>query len=131
MKLPSIKKILSESFTGLEWAPRLLGPLNLFIEQVVQGLNNKLTISENLDGMVKTIRVDGTYPQEFQWTRSSRPAIAFVGNIVPVGSAPTPTDAISLYWDYDGNGNFRVQDLPGLSASMTNKYDVTIVALAG
>lgn len=129
MKLPSIKKILSESFADLEWAPRLLEPLNAFIESIVQGLNNQLTISENMDGVVKTLLVDGTYPQKFVWSRTGKPTVAFIGGLSPVGSATTPADAVSLYWDYDGQGGFRVLDIPGLAATTTNKYYVTIVAL--
>lgn len=129
MKLPSIKKILTENFADLEWAPRLLDPLNAFIESVVQGLNNQLTISENFDGVVTRLVVDGIYPQKFQWKRTAKPTVAFIGGISPIGSATTPTDAVSLYWDYDGQGGFRVLDVPGLAATTTNKYSVTIVAL--
>lgn len=209
MKLPSIKKILTETFPDLKWMPQLLSPLNQFMEQIVQGLNRGLTISENFDAVVKTIELDGTWPAKFKWERTNRPTVAFVGyvrektgahterhgfyaldseessggstsenldvsgllssdtvlavtqktkgtNTVALVAYDDPTDGhivarwtadpgagavirvlverggspIDLDWEYTGDGFFRINGMPGLKPSSTNKFLATIVAFA-
>jgi hypothetical protein len=131
MKLPSIKKILTENFAEFEWAPRLLEPLNTFIEAIVQGLNNQLTIGENMDGVVQRVLIDGNYPVRFKWKPTMRPTVAWIGAIHALSGEYMGGAAVSLAWGYDGEGNFIIKDVPGLSASVANKYYITIIALSG
>ncbi len=130
-KLSSIKKILTESFPDVKWIGVLLAPLNQFIEEVNRALNNELTVAENMDGAVKTVTVDGTYPLKFQWKRSSRPTVAWIGYIRETQGEHTDMGAaVSMDWEWSG-GYFQINAIPGLSASPTAKYFVTVVALAG
>lgn len=141
--LSSIKRILAESFPELKWMPQLLAPLNQFIEEINRALNNELTVGQNMNGVVKDVVVDGTYPVRFKWSRASRPRVAWIGAVFPVsGSAVVThvyddtgaverTAAVSLDWEFDGAGFFKINGIHGLAASASDKYTVTIVALAG
>lgn len=130
-RLSSIKRILTESFPEVKWIGVLLAPINQFIEEVNRALNNELTIGENFDGMVKVVTADGTYPIKFLWTRKSRPLVAWIGYIREIDGEHTNLGgAVSLDWEYSG-GFFKVNALPGLSASSADKFFVTIVAMAG
>jgi hypothetical protein len=131
-RLSSIKRILTESFPEVKWIGTLLAPINQFIEEVNRALNNELTFADNFDGMVKTITADGTYPVKFQWTRKSRPVVAWIGYIREIDGEHTNLGAaVSLDWEYTGDGTFKINALPGLSASAADKFYVTIVAMAG
>ena len=131
-QLPSLKRILSESFPEVKWIGRLLGPLNQFIEEVVRALNNELTIAANMDGVVKTVMVDGTYPVKFLWTRASRPTVAWIGQCREVSGPHTPLGAaLFLDWEFTGDGQIKINEIAGLSDSPTAKFYVTIIALAG
>jgi hypothetical protein len=141
--LSSIKRILSESFPEVKWIDRLLGPLNQFIEEVNRALNNQLTVAANMDGVVRTVEIDGTFPVKFKWPRAARPTAAWIVNVQRVGggdvvqhayddvAAVERDAAISLLWEFDGNGNFVVNAVPGLAASGAAKHTITIIALAG
>ncbi len=131
-RLSAIKRILTESFPDVKWISVLLAPLNQFIEEVNRALNNELTFSENFDGVVKTVTVDGTFPLKFMWTRSKRPTVAWIGYCREVSSNHVAlASGIALDWEYSGDGFFKINAVPGLSASATAKYYLTIVALAG
>ncbi len=130
--LSSIKRILSESFPELKWMPQLLAPLNQFIEEMNRALNNEITVSQNMDGVVKDVVIDGTFPVKFKWTRQSKPRVAWIGGCRELsGTHITFTDPIFLDWEFAGEGFFKINGVPGLTATPTNKFNLTIVALTG
>lgn len=133
-KLPSQKKILKEIFSKKEqeWISLLLEPLNRFMEEVTNALNNALTFGENLDAEVKKITVDGNYPVTFKLARKNRPVAAWVGQCREVTENHVVLAApISLDWEIRSDGMFQVNDVVGLTVSPENKYYVTIVLLNG
>ena len=130
--LPSIRRILTESFPGVSWISTLLSPINAFFEGVYTALNNELTIGQNMNGVVKSITLDGTFPVKFMWTRSAAPTIAWLGYCRQVaGTTYSYTDAVSPIWEYDGEGNFVLNGVPGLDFTLGRKFLIRIIAITG
>ena len=133
MRVPSIKRILPERFPDQKWIPELLSPLNQFMEQVAQGINNGLRIGENFDGVVRTVVVDMTqtnpFPVKFQWTRTSPPSVAWIGRARQVSGTHTNfTSALFIDWEMADDGSFKINAIPGLPG--LKKFNVTVIALA-
>lgn len=57
MRTPEFRPLAREDFTEAPWIEKLLRPLNSFLTQVRAGLQNGLTLSENLNAEVKTLDV--------------------------------------------------------------------------
>jgi hypothetical protein len=142
MRVPSVKRILTETFPDVKWIGALLEPINRFFEEVARGLNKQLTITENMDGIVKKLRIDGTYPVTFKWERAALPTVALIGKVARTNGGDVVThlyddtgtverrSAVSLDWDFTSDGYVRVKEVLGLAASNSTPYEVTIIVLA-
>lgn len=133
-KLPTQKRITPETFPDQEkWIPQLLEPLNRFMEEVTRALNNELTVNENLDAVVRTVELDGTYPVKFKWERKNRPRAAWIGQCRETSeNHVTLSTPIYLDWVYTQEGMFQINDVVGLTGpSASNKFNLTIIAIAG
>ena len=133
-QLPTQKRITPESFPDQEkWIPKLLEPLNRFMEDVNRALNNQLTVNENMDAVVRTVQLDGTYPVKFKWERKNRPKAAWIGQCREISENHVVfTTALYLDWEYTQDGMFQINDVAGLTGeSPTNKFNLTVVAIAG
>lgn len=63
MKIDATKRISPESIPDApDWLPKLLTPLNSFMEQVITGLQGKLTIADNV--LSKEIELPFTHGTE-------------------------------------------------------------------
>lgn len=125
MKLPSIKRLVQEEIdTKTGWLPKLLSPLNSFLESVYQALNKGLTVKDNLDGEVKDIELDGTYPYLIKWDRKSPPKAAWI-----VYSDTTPSAGVFLHWEYTVNGQFSIKAVEGLSPTSASKVTIRVIIL--
>jgi hypothetical protein len=132
-QIPSFRRILRERFpTDLEWMDALLSPLNKFMEDVTLALQKRLTIADNLDGEVKTIEVNGTYPVKLAWGRTQKPTIGYLGGLeLSDGTTVTLSNAITPLWEYNQAGEVQINDVVGLDDSSTKKYKVKMVFLVG
>lgn len=133
-QLPTQKRITPESFPDQEdWIPKLLEPLNKFMEEVTRALNNQITVNENLDAVVKTVQLDGVYPVKFRWERKNRPKAAWIGQCREISENHTTiTTALYLDWEYTQDGMFQINNVAGLStATPSNKFNLTVIAIAG
>ncbi|NIU02122.1 MAG: hypothetical protein GWN01_14815, partial [Nitrosopumilaceae archaeon] len=68
-RLPPLKKLHPGNIT-LEKLTRLF---NQFFNDIIYSLNRRLTVSENMDGEIRVIELDGNFPVTFTWTRPSPP----------------------------------------------------------
>jgi hypothetical protein len=121
------------------WIDRLLGPLNLTIQQILQALQTNLTFEDNVVGQIRQFKVT-TGPnyvanKEFTtiivpwlFANKKRPQAVLVGQIVqPSNQLPTYQAVIAAGWLYDGTGAIRIPFLTGLADNST--YDITFVIL--
>lgn len=129
--IPSLKKILRDRFpSDLKWMPSLLNPLNKFMEDVTLGLNKRLTITDNFDGKILSVEVDGTYPKNLAWDRSLQPKVGWIGKIQrSSGDAVSLSNAIFLVWSFNQEGQIQIDDVPGLDDATNKKYLLTLTFL--
>lgn len=131
-QLPTVRRILAESFPEVKWISTLLSPINQFFEGVYTALKNELTIGDNMSAMVRAVTLDGTFPQQFMWTRPRPPTIAWIGACrQTTGTTFTYSDALWLDWEYDGEGNLIINGVPGLDFTSGRKYEIRVVAVSG
>jgi hypothetical protein len=132
-QIPSHKRIIRDLFPAdLTWMPRLLSPLNKFMEDVTSGFNKRLTIADNFDGEIKSVVFNGTYPVNLAWNRPSKATIGLIGKIEMVdGSDITLSQAIVLNWQYNQSGQIQINDVIGLDDTVSKQYRLTLVFLVG
>jgi hypothetical protein len=79
-RVPPLQRLKIEDFKGQEeWIGKLVGPLNTFMEQVTSALNKNLTINDNMQALIKTVTLDGSYPVRIPWGRAGKPSVVLVG----------------------------------------------------
>ncbi len=90
-KISQITTIRTEDFPSEErkWMPRLLTPLNLFITNTTQLLNNGLNFVTNVQAQDQNFQFAyAGEPQKFRWTLAMPPRVLWLGqcteNAVPV-----------------------------------------------
>lgn len=129
MKIPPLKPLKNSQFPDLGWFPRLSSPINSFMQEIINGLNKKLTFKENMDCEIKEVIIDGSYPVKTSWERDSKPTGLWMTNIRRVDGADTNlSEGITIEWSYS-NGVININNVVGLSASATDKYTLTIIAI--
>jgi hypothetical protein len=132
-QIPQTKRLVTEDFDGQqEWIGKLIDPLNSFMQETVQLVNQSLTFSENFNGAILSIVWTGS-AKSVAWRLKAKPVAAWLGSIRehPSNAVPTGLSAFNLVWDFTQAGEFRLVEVPGLSASASNPYKLTIVAVAG
>lgn len=111
------------------WLGKLFLQLNEFFTSVFVALARGLTRSENLRSTVKAITFttlaipDNTFPVAVKHDLGQRPTDVWVGRLRRVDGAAI-TDAWSLTWDLDSNGNLSVR-FQGLDAS--TQYEARLI----
>lgn len=119
MKLTS-QKVLIESFKEQKWIAPLLSILNLFMNDVVNGINgNQITIDDNLYQELKEIEFvnDATnLPLKFNAKFQKNPKALQI--IYCYNKTDAVTEAITSLpvWTYT-NGVFQISSITGLTAS--------------
>lgn len=126
-KIPTQKRISEEDFQDQKkWIGKLLNPLNTFMEQMSDALNNGLTVGENMDAVFRTIEFT-SYPYSFKWDRKNRPASIVVGACNQV-----LTDAPYVNWSFDsGTGTIKVASVTGITPTPASKYRLTLTIYTG
>jgi hypothetical protein len=132
-KLPPQKRILPENFPDQsKWIPRLLEPMNRFMEDINRALNNQLTFSENLSSEVRTVQVDGNYPLRMPWALKAKPIGAWIIACREIsGNHTVFTTPLFLDWEYNEAGQFQINSVVGLTATATDKFNLTYIAITG
>lgn len=133
MKLPGFKTIISTDYPASYKAllDQLGLSINNAIQSILQALNGKLSIADNLLAAEKdiTLSVDasGVPTQQVFISTSfgSQPRTLFVGNVTnSTNSSIYPTSGVFASWTLTGNG-IQINHLTGLLPG--NSYIVRIV----
>lgn len=133
-KLPTIKRITEEVFPSdvKKWLPKLLAPLNQFMEQLTNALNKNLTVRENFSGDIIEATLDGNFPLNIAYGLKAPPKIAILGSCVEAeGIHSIPLAALYLDWSFSSNGTFQINEVVGLTPSATSKYRINILIFTG
>lgn len=124
-KLPTIQPLKGSD------VPSILKPLNQFITDVTRAFNKRLTVTENMDGAIIPVIVDGIFPVFVTWERPNPPVAIWVGKCWEISQVHVvPTVAIGIDWEFY-DGKVKINAVPGCPASMTNKFNLTLVAITG
>lgn len=126
-----MSKILSQTFSveGFQdqksWIGKLFGPLNQFILQVYQALQNNLTVSENLYQEILTYTVaneTSNFPIKLSAKFKQYPeAVTLIH--CKATDATYPSAAPLLQWDFN-DGTLIINSISGLTAS--KKYTIKL-----
>jgi hypothetical protein len=133
--LPKIRRLVVEDFPDQkDWIGKLLLPLNEFMESVNQALDKNLALEENVSAQIKELSfqtrstVSATFPLYFKLTLTRKPIGVLVVRAIEDDAAPaTLTTAVWAYWELTQDGQIKISNLSGLSASQ--KYKVTFVVI--
>jgi len=92
---------------------RLASPLNAFMSQSINAMNQNLTFGENFRGEVKQFEFSQTSKvKTFKYSAAGRPSHVTITKLSKV-----PQTAITPYWEHDGKGNVTVTIVGDLNAS--------------
>ncbi len=133
-KLPTIKRITEEVFPSdvKKWLPKLLAPLNQFMEQLTNALNKNLTVKENFSGDIIEATLDGDFPLNIAYSLKAPPKVAILGYCMETeGTHAVPAAGLYLDWDFASNGTFQINEVVGITPSATSKYKVNILIFTG
>lgn len=131
-KIGSTKKILAESFAPEDraMAQTLGGILNPLLESIVQALNKRLNIADNLDMEIKQFRVDvsaGNITTDIKVrTELQQVTGALVINVTEA-TATTPSGPVQAQGIVRNGNVVNIQTLTGLETD--GKYTVTLLLI--
>lgn len=133
------RRINVEDLPGApNWVPTLINPINLTQEDLVSFFDGRITIGDNVNGMLYSTSfstpadyLTGGF-NSFAWnyTGKFQPKNVLIGSIVctkPVEDIIVPT---SVYWTYNNGvspNQVRVKYVAGLKASQT--YSINLLVL--
>jgi len=133
MKTPELQRLILEEFPGQQdWIEKLIGPINLFFQTVVNALNKQLTFRENIDCEFYEQRVTGAYPVDLAWTRKAAPRAAWIAYAREAdGEHVTFTSPLFLDWEFTSDGQFRINDIVNLGDTDAAPFNIRIIAITG
>ncbi len=129
----SYSKIRPEDYPKQkEFMPSLSSIINLSFTSLVQLFNKNITFRENIAGDILTVNIDGNFPVNVRWTNKSMPIAAWIGKCYETSGKHTNySSALFLDWEMLSNSEFRINAIPGLTATTANPFKLTIVAITG
>lgn len=131
-QLPKQKKIIPEDFPKEKFMPQLLQPINEFFETVTSALNKNLTFKENIASEILTVNIDGVFPIKLKWENKNRAVSAWLGSCRETsGTHVALITPLYLDWEMNSAGQFQINNIVGLTASSSNKFTATIIAITG
>lgn len=138
----TVTTFLKEDFKGQEaWIDTLLGPLNSFMQQVANALNNTLSFADNFNASIKQIdvRVDPTtYATTFANLTVAHglkgnpvgvQVIRVFNKALPAVGTSGATVGVSVDWDLSSGGQIKVRNISGLTPGQN--YVVTLLFIGG
>ena len=131
MKPPSVNRINPNDLGEIgEKLRNFLLNLNNFTVQVVNGLNNNLTLEENITCEIKqvTLALNPFTVQKFKLTKlKTVPSVILLGNIKKVSPAATTTGAGAVTLEWDSNGDSVFLNAVNGTFSAGALYQLTLV----
>jgi hypothetical protein len=131
---PRFKRLSVEDFKEAPpWMLLLFQTLNEALGGLSDALSRRLTRSENMRSQTKDIEVEtgasvaDTFPLTIKLEDSLSdlaPQLVWPGKVDTLKGDP-PTDAVSLLWRLDADGNVQITHIAGLGASQ--RYRVRLV----
>lgn len=109
-----------------KWIPRLLTPLNLFVTNVTQLLNGRLTFVNNIPA--QDIAFDFTYagtPQQLAWSIPLQPKILWIGQAYQ----GTTAIAVAFTWSFNASTSIvsiNFLNLDGTSLTLGQNYKIYV-----
>lgn len=131
-QVPSIRRIVAESFKDVPWINRLAYPINTFMEQTISLFQKNLNFTDNFDGQLLNLVADGQYPLLVKWDRPNKPAAIWIGAIYRTsGEEVSFTNALFIKWTFNESRQIEISDILNLDDSSTKKYNITIIGVTG
>ena len=130
MKILANRRIVLEEFPDEEqkWLPKLLSPLNAFLEAAYTAFAGRLTIEENLTGEKYQFKVQspasGNSTLQARWEKINPPTVVLLGQVTTKAGL-APTAVVGIIWTY-ANKEISIT-LTGLAAN--TEYVVNIVGI--
>ena len=104
---------------------------NQFVNDIIYALNRRLTFTDNFDGIVHTVELDGVFPKRVDWPRPQQPKGLWPIKLTRSDLTPTALSAgYVIEWEYD-DGQISIINTPGLTSSSSDKYQLTFIAVIG
>jgi len=143
--IPEFRRILKEDLTAApDWIDGMITPINLFFEQVYNAMNKKLSINDNVNGMVYSgqFSTPSTYSDganinfnkfSFNYTGSFNPRSILIGNINLNSSyATTQIKPVFVDWTLSTTALsstpiITINYITGLIAS--SSYNITLLCI--
>lgn len=132
MNLSSGSKLKVEEYPEAgPWFPMFARFFNKIMQELYTLTSRRLTITDNMDGMVKTVELDGTWPVSFSWTATSKPVAIVAGGLFRKDGLDLDlAAAYSIDWSYL-NGTVSINGTPGLTPTSSTRYYLTLVGYGG
>ena len=124
MKILSNRRIILEDFPEEQrkWLPKLLSPLNQFLESTYAALNKNLTLEDNIRGKKFVFDIGaGTTTIEAKWDAPERPSLVLLGQVTTEAGDATAL-VIGIIWTYAA-GSVSIT-LTGLDAGLGHKVNI-------
>lgn len=131
MKLTPQKFTLESFGTQSSWIGPLLSGLNSFLNDVVIGFTNQITVSENLYQEIKEIKFKNTtssFPLRFRTKFNVNPQGMYMIFIYD-NTTSSPAALNPAFEWYFSNGEIIIDSISGLTASST--YTIRLLVIFG
>lgn len=128
MKLSTQKFSVEQFQDQKSWIDKLFGPLNNFMAQVYQGLNNQLTVADNLYMEFKSLQFvneSSMFPIKFRTKYNKYPEMVVVGKCIDSDGAYSSVHPL-VTWTFS-NQTLEIQSISGLTAS--KKYTIKLLII--
>lgn len=125
--VPEAQEIIVENFKkeDQDAASKIAASFNDFTIQMIQAVNQSLTVDENMLGETRTFAFDeNSLEKTFKYNGNGTPRHLVISRV-----DKEPGSAIFPYWSQDGKGNVTVKILGTLTPGI--KYNITFIILAG
>lgn len=125
--VPESQEILVENFKkeDREVAGLIAGSFNTFNLQMIQAINQSLTVDENMLGETRTFTFNSTSLEKtFKYNGNGTPR-----HMVISRTDKEPGSALTPYWSQDGKGNITVKIIGTLTVDID--YNITFIILGG
>ena len=138
-QIPTFRRFSVADYpTAPNWLGGVFGPLNLFCEQTVSGLNKNLAIGQNVQGQkftttfttLSNYTTGGWNTINFAYNGSGAPDCLLIGNISRVDGTTILTPITITDWQLSTDTipfQVMIKYIAGLSNS--TKYNITFLAL--
>ena len=130
MKLSSRRFTIEEFPEQQSWIGNLLSPLNQVIQELFSGLNNNITVEDNLyqESKLLSFKLDaGTYPIKFK-TKFNKQPIGVQVIYCKDSLGGTASDTPWLSWSFS-DGTMTITNITNLTIS--SNYTIRILIIYG